>query len=299
MEIVCILASLERLGVTSVSCSPLPFFNGLFNTIPSAITAELLIGMPTYPGTPEGISPEQEVLSPFVAALLRVLTGVASGDKVKMPAVFVPHKIGYGMEQQRPSACRLTLGECPGTEKRHQTDLTLDASSAASPWKIDTFTHLEANLDDITAEALAFAVEMLLEKGAVDAWVAPIVMKKGRAANTLHCLCHSSPESQTNQLLEIIFRQTTTLGIRIHRNVERAALRRSFVSVTTPFDADKSVVDVKVGYLGDEVVSVKPEFDHCQKISKSSGVPLKRISDFATSEAYKKLLELDQNELDS
>ena len=88
-----------------------------------------------------------------------------------------------------------------------------------------------------------------------------------------------------------MFRQTTTLGVRIHRNVERAALCRSLVSIQTPFiDQERQgKVDVKVGYLGDEIVSVKPEFDHCKAISVATSVPLKRISDVTIQEFYKTL----------
>jgi len=153
-------------------------------------------------------------------------------------------------------------------------------------WKMDRLVQLEANLDDTTAEVLAFTVDELLKNGAIDAWVHPIVMKKGRAAHTLHCLCHDGGDSDelVNKLMEVIFRQSTTLGIRIYRNIERAALRRQFASVRTPFVDPKhdGCVDVKISYLGDEVASVKAEFDQCKDISMHTQVPLKRIAEFAT-----------------
>jgi uncharacterized protein (DUF111 family) len=132
-------------------------------------------------------------------------------------------------------------------------------------------------------------VELLLKNGAVDAWVAPIVMKKGRSAHTLHCLCFADSNAQLpdipssrDKLLEIMFRHTTTLGARLS-HVSRAALRRSLVTVQAPFPetSRKGLVDVKVGYLDEEVISIKAEFDHCRKISEETGVPLKDISELA------------------
>ena len=158
-------------------------------------------------------------------------------------------------------------------------------SQSDSLWNMDELTQLEANLDDMTAEALAFAVELLLEKGALDAWVVPIVMKKGRAAHTLCCLCRSD---DTDILLESMFRHTTTLGIRIN-DMKRAALRRSFLSVRTTFS--ENPVQVKVGYLGKEVVSVKAEYDDCARISRESSVPIQQVADSATQQAHTQLHE--------
>jgi uncharacterized protein (DUF111 family) len=185
------------------------------------------------------------------------------------------------------------------TSSEEKEDSSSPTKKLKTRWKTDYLTHLEANLDDSTAEILAYTVELLLQKGAVDAWVVPIVMKKGRAAHTLHCLCRSMENQKDllNELLLIIFRQTTTLGIRIHRGLERAALYRSIVPIQTPWTQEDSkatgLVDVKVSYLGvnsdneedtPEVVSIKAEFDHCRRVSQASGVPLKRVAEYATRE---------------
>jgi len=172
-------------------------------------------------------------------------------------------------------------------------------------WYTDRLTLLEANLDDITPEILSHTINLLLDNGAIDAWVQPIVMKKGRSAHTINCLCHSSNDEQnpspatsttptvsmTTKLLEIIFRNTTTLGIRIHRDVERASLHRSFVKVQTTYgahdaDANYGIVNVKLGMLGKEVVSTKAEFDECRVISEYTGVPVKTIAEYATRKVH-------------
>ncbi len=177
-------------------------------------------------------------------------------------------------------------------------------------WDIHTLTHLEANVDDATPELLAHAIDLLLKNGAIDAWVYPIVMKKGRPAHSLNCICRadatkekgagpksSDPElsdenSLENKLLEVLFRHTTTLGIRIHRNILRAALKRRFVEVQLPFrdNIREGKVDVKTSYLTNgDVVSVKAEFDQCKIISEECNIPLKKVSSLAERLAWDEL----------
>ena len=153
-------------------------------------------------------------------------------------------------------------------------------------WNVDKLTLLQANLDDITSEHLAFAMELLIESGAVDAWVEHIVMKKNRSAHQLNCLYHSNKgESMDEKMLKIIFCHTTTLGIRIQRDVERISLKRFMMLVKTEYGD----VNVKVGKLGSEIISWKAEFEDCKKISMERGIPLKAISDLAVQKAKEKL----------
>ncbi len=173
----------------------------------------------------------------------------------------------------------------------------------AMPWNTDMLTLLQANIDDITPEVLAHVLDLLLKNGAIDAWLEPIVMKKGRSAHTLNCLFHSSATTSPQEgdegavfsnLMKIIFRHTTTLGVRIQRNIERAALRRKMIQVQTIYGvgdeaARNGCVDVKLGFLGDEVVSVKAEFDHCHLISERTGVPVMNIAQYASVKAKEQL----------
>jgi Protein of unknown function DUF111 len=139
---------------------------------------------------------------------------------------------------------------------------------------------LESNVDDTTAEHLAFAMERLMQQdGVADCWITPIVMKKGRSAHTLHCLCRNE---HCREVLQLLFRHVPTLGVRVQcqqTGLMRVALRRSTLTVPFRLMDDKSCdgkmvecpVDCKVGYLGAEVVSIKPEFDHCRRIALSHG----------------------------
>ena len=151
-----------------------------------------------------------------------------------------------------------------------------------------TLTLLQANIDDATPELLAHAVNLLLDNGAIDAWITPIVMKKGRPAHSLNCMfrCNSDDEER---LLTILFRNTTSLGVRIQRNILRAALRRKILQVQLPYtnNARNGKVDVKISSLTDgEVVSIKAEFDQCKEVSLESGVPLKIVTSMAERLAW-------------
>jgi uncharacterized protein (DUF111 family) len=310
VEVVATVLSLHKLNVKTASCSPLPLGEGSMWTneqgllpIPSPVTLQLLIGMQTCPGPPRIV--ESDLVTPTAAALLRVLTKVNESKATKRPSCFTTRSIGVGVDSSESRILRVLLGESketaeatssveeactlvPDDSNVTETNARAPGSSTAfresdSLWKMDELNQLEANLDDMTSEGLAFAVELLMETGALDAWVVPIVMKKGRAAHTLCCLCRSE---DTNILLESIFRHTTTLGIRI-RNMKRAALRRSFLSVQTPFSEDP--VQVKVGYLGKEVVSAKAEHDDCARISRESHVPINQVADSAIQQAHAQL----------
>ena len=293
-EIVCILLLLEYLNVKTFSCTALPMGEGYvekdagYLPVPSPSTLRLMLGMRTSPG-PCGIT--GELISSSSCALLRELT-MLEGMQQSIPPVFIPQHVGLGSNADGSQALRLILG-------RSDSDPTAIRNLSEPQdflWATDRLTILEANLDDTTAEALAFAIEVLLSHGALDAWITSIVMKKGRAAHTLHCLFSESDVDKSHQLLELMFRHTTTLGVRIHRNVERASLRRSFVSVQTRYlDQERQgMVDVKVGFLGSEVVSVKPEFDHCRAISVATNVPIQRVFDAAVQE-WTKRLDVEQH----
>lgn len=155
--------------------------------------------------------------------------------------------------------------------------------------KANQMSLLEANIDHCTAERLAFCVDRLLQDGASDAWVTPIVMKKGRAAHTLHCLCQTQ---LMDTLLEVMFRNSTTLGIRVKR-IDRVALQRTLVTVQTKWAniaSSEGFIDVKVGYLDGEVVSMKKnECEHCKKIALATGEPVQVVVELAVQLAREQL----------
>lgn len=136
----------------------------------------------------------------------------------------------------------------------------------------DQMMKLEVNLDDISGEWLGHVMELLLEAGANDVFYIPIYMKKNRPGTLLQILC---PLNRLRDIEEIVFRETTTLGIRyspltVHR------LERRFRKVETPWGA----VAVKEGLLGGQVVQRAPEFEECRQLAKLHQVPLKKIYEY-------------------
>ncbi|HTN52136.1 MAG TPA: nickel insertion protein, partial [Anaeromyxobacter sp.] len=128
---------------------------------------------------------------------------------------------------------------------------------------------LEANLDDCPGQLVARAIEAALEAGALDAWAAPLTMKKGRPGILLGALCE---EARRAAVTRVLLLETTTLGVRRHR-VEREALGRTLVEVATPY----GTVRVKVGLLGDREVGAQPEFEDCLARARERGVPVREV----------------------
>ncbi len=136
---------------------------------------------------------------------------------------------------------------------------------------------LECNLDDSTPETLAYTARRLLQMGALDVWTTPIVMKKGRPGVMLSVL--SRPEL-AESLMEIIFRETTTLGVR-RFEVERMPLPRRIVTVETEYGP----LEVKIGCMEGRVATISPEYESCRAAAEWYGVPLKKVYDAAREAA--------------
>jgi uncharacterized protein (DUF111 family) len=128
---------------------------------------------------------------------------------------------------------------------------------------------LEANLDDCTGELLGRAIEAALEEGALDAWAAPLTMKKGRPGVMLGALC---AEGQRAAVTAALFAETTTLGVRRQR-VERDALDRRMDEVETPY----GTVRVKVALLDGREVGAHPEYEDCAARARERGVAVRAV----------------------
>jgi uncharacterized protein (DUF111 family) len=136
---------------------------------------------------------------------------------------------------------------------------------------------LETNIDDQPAEQLAYAVERLLELGALDAWLAPIQMKKGRAGTLLAALV---PAELEHAAVVLIMRETTTLGLR-RRTVERHVCERELVRLETPLGAAR----VKRKRWQGEDLGAAPEYEDCARLAREHGLPLREV--------YRLVLEAD------
>ena len=146
-------------------------------------------------------------------------------------------------------------------------------SAGAEGYERDTITRVETNIDDLSPEILGAVTEELLKAGALDVFLTPIQMKKNRPGVQLTALCE---EAAVGRVAELIFRHTTSFGVRMDR-VERVKLERRFETVETAYGA----VTVKIGSLGGETVQVSPEFESCRAVSEKSGQPIRVIYEAA------------------
>ncbi len=265
IDVVGNILALQYLGIEKVFTTPVNTGFGFVECahgqmpVPTPATAELLQGIPNYRGTVE-----KEMTTPTGAALLKVL---ASPVK-EVPDGFSGETIGYGAgtrDVEIPNVLRVTMGLWNET-----------VGNGNSGSAVERLLFLECNLDDLNPEIMPYVLEKLLAAGALDAWLQPVIMKKGRPAQTLKVLC--SPE-QRAVMEQIMFTQTTTLGVRAYY-VERTALERRWKTVQTPWGE----VRVKEGLLDGKVVNAVPEFEDCKKIAEANGVPLKAVETAALQE---------------
>ena len=209
--------------------------------VPAPATAYILNGVPMYGGAVKG-----ELCTPTGAALLKHFA-TRFGD---MP-VMRTETIGYGMGKkdfEQANCIRAMLGE------------TEDAG--------DSVLQLECNVDDMTAEELGFAMEAILAAGALEVYTVAAGMKKSRPGTILCVLCH---EDAKETLVRVIFRNTTTIGVREHR-CSRYTLKRSFETVQTPYgDVQKKLSS---GY---GVTREKYEYEDLARIAREQGLSLAEV----------------------
>jgi uncharacterized protein (DUF111 family) len=139
---------------------------------------------------------------------------------------------------------------------------------------------IEANLDDSSPQVLAFFQERALELGALDAFLTPVAMKKGRLGTKLTLLADAA---KMDELIEAVFRETSSIGVRCFP-VERRVLRREIRKVRVSGEA----IGVKVATLGRTEVNVQPEFSDCLRVAQKKGLPVKRVLQLALIECIKK-----------
>ncbi len=214
------------------------------------------------PGGPPG-----EAVTPTGAAILAELCEVGP-----LPA-FVPGRIGYGAGTvswpDRPNLLRMTLGELAPAARAPAAAPAPPALADPDGEGAGALFVLEANLDDCPGQLVARAIEAALEAGALDAWAAPVTMKKGRPGILLGALC---AEAERGAVTAALFAETTTLGVRRHR-VERDVLDRALREVETPY----GMVRVKVASLAGRELGAHPEYDDCLARAKERCVPVREV----------------------
>ena len=256
---------LDMLGIEKVYASELHLGTGFTKSehgmipVPAPATLKLIEGIPSYS---TGI--RSELVTPTGAALLKEL---AAGFG-PMPRMTV-QKVGHGAgkkDLEIPNLLRAVLGEQEtgfrGTEQSGTGQPAFETGK-------DFVGVLETTIDDMNPEHHGYLSDRLFEAGALDVFLTPILMKKGRPGINVTVL---APEDLVDKMAGILFTETTTFGVRTY-TVERKKLPRQNLTVSTEWGD----VRVKVGFWNNEVCTVSPEYDDCARIARHAGVPLKQV----------------------
>lgn len=245
----------EWFGIEDVVVSPMNVGGGTVNIahgtfpVPAPATLRLLKNVPIYSG-----EIRTELVTPTGALVL--------SDYAKsygpMPAMTVEH-IGYGAGtkdfDKAPNVLRVVIGE--------------RSSAISTPPSGEHALKLECEIDDMSPQLFGPVSDALFAAGALDVFLTAVLMKKGRPGTLLTVL---APESSRETISTIVFRETTTIGLRVER-VERETLDREFVEVTL----DGGPVRIKVARRRGEVVNAAPEFEDCVRIARATGRPMKVV----------------------
>lgn len=255
VDIVCAAVGIEALGVEELICSPLNVGGGTVQCahgtfpVPAPATVELLKEAPVYSS---GV--QAELVTPTGAAIVKTL----ARRFVAFPAMKI-EKSAYGAGSRdfpgHPNVVRLVIGEA--------------ASMLASKTNSETISVLEANLDDLSPQVFGYVMDKLLEEGALDVFGMPVQMKKNRPGTLLTILC--KPE-QAAKLTQLVFSETTTLGVR-RRDEARQTLARRWESVQTAWGE----VRIKIASMNGTVTNYAPEYEDCRRIAAEHHVPLKTV----------------------
>lgn len=246
-DIVGVCLALDLLAVDAIHCSPINVGSGTVNTehgvlpIPAPATAALLKNKPIY-----ARGPALELTTPTGAAVVAAL----AAEFGAMPPMRVG-SIGYGAGdrdfQEHANVVRVLIGEASGASESVSVSI------------------IEANIDDSSPQLIGYAMERMFEAGALDTLVIPAQMKKGRPGFLIQVIAE---HEKREELASILFRETTTLGVRFY-NAERRVQSRKWVEVQTPH----GIVRIKTGDNG----NFAPEYEDARKIAAASGRPLKQI----------------------
>lgn len=261
VDIVGAVIGFEQLGISEIVCSPINLGSGTVHTahgrlpVPAPATAELLRSVPVYSS-----SIPHELATPTGAAIVSTLASMFG----PMPQMRIK-EIGYGAGgldiPGQPNLLRIFIGEPIIT------------------YEEETAVVIETNIDDMNPQIYDHLIDRLMKAGALDVFIAPVIMKKSRPGILLSAITN---KADVECVIETLFRETTSIGIRIHE-VGRRKLNRRMVDVETSF----GMVRVKVSSLGDEVITVTPEYEDCRKLAEEKQASLKNIIEEAKNRYFR------------
>ena len=269
VDVVGSVVGLELLGVDQVYASPFPAGSGLIKSghgilpVPSPATAALFAMSKAPVGPAPGNAADTgELVTPTGAA---ILTTLATFQQPRMNVERVGYGLGSRDSPSYPNALALWLGQ----------EMTV-------PY-VGELSLIETNIDDMSGELLGYVHERLLDIGARDVWFTPIQMKKNRPAVMMSAIVVSDLEAQA---VELVLKETSTLGVRV-RPLTRYEAERESVEIETSF----GLLEVKLKRLDGKVVGVSPEFEACRRVALERGLPLQDVYRKVQRDAERQVLE--------
>ncbi len=242
------------LGIERFACSPLNVGGGTAKMahgvlpVPAPATARLLLGKPTY-----STGEQKELVTPTGAAIVATLCDTF-GPQPPMSVSAIGYGAGAADLEGQPNVLRLMIGDAAAKQEGNYTE---------------EIRVIEANLDDLNPQVYGYFLERALAAGALDVFTTPIQMKKNRPGTLLTVLCNPADESKFQDLL---FAETTTLGVRSH-TTQRRVLPREWETVSTAYGE----VRMKLARVKGKVVHISPEYEDCRKLAEANSVPLQTV----------------------
>ncbi len=251
------LIGLDILGINEIYASPINLGSGLIKTehgilpVPAPASVELLKGVPVYSSdisfeltTPTGAVLISSLASDFspLPNMNILTTGVGAGNK---------------NFKDRPNIMRIILGEGP------------QSSEPGTRTEDDGVMVIETNIDDMNPQIYEYAMDKLFRAGALDVFLTPIIMKKGRPGITLSVICN---EKEKDCLIDIILKETTSIGVRYYKT-ERKILKRQIKKKKTKY----GTINVKVSQMDKKGRKISIEYEDCKKIAEKYNIPLVEV----------------------
>ncbi len=250
IDIVATVICIDRLKIRKIYSKNVPtgkgFTKSMHGTIPvpAPATLEILKEIPVYGG-----DFDFEVTTPTGAAIVKKYA-IKFCDLPEMSIEKIGMGTGDNIGKSDPNILRLVYGSLVACGR-------------------ESLRLLSTNIDDCSPEIMGYVLGKLFRLGVNDAWIENIIMKKNRPGFKLCIIC---PERIEEQVADLVFRETTTFGMRTQK-FERYCLKREIQKVKLPYGQ----VEIKVGYFKGEAVTVEPEHDSCKKLAEKTGKPLKQV----------------------
>lgn len=252
IDIVGTVICLSLLGVEKILSSPLPMGHGFIHCahgvlpLPAPATRELLKGIPQY-----GIDVQGELVTPTGAAIISTLAHSFG----PLPEMTID-TFGYGAgtkDYAIPNMLTVSLG--------HDKESGAHLSS-------EEITVVETTIDDMNPEIFSYLWEIIFSMGALDMYITPVYMKKGRPGSLVTVLCRTEG---LDPILHVLLRETSSLGVRIRKEYRRCCSRQK-ITVQTKYGP----VGIKIGQ-GDGTANLAPEYEDCKELAKKHQIPLKEV----------------------